>query len=179
MGINGIAAYWGLAEATLFFIVPDVWCSVVGRTNLRAGFVACVWSLLGALAGGLIMFQWGAQDFAQVSLMVESIPAISVAMIEHVRSELVEQGLWAVLLGPISGTPYKLYAIQSAQAGIGVWDFLLISIPARFLRFTLVTLFCHVVLQLLKRGFPDYSPLAILLSGWTIFYLFYFWHMSG
>ena len=41
----------GLAEATLFFIVPDVLLSYIGRDNLRKGLVACLYSLMGAMIG--------------------------------------------------------------------------------------------------------------------------------
>ena len=56
---------WGFAEATLFFVVPDVWLTLIAvRRGLRPALVACGWALAGALAGGLAMYAWGAFDTA-------------------------------------------------------------------------------------------------------------------
>ncbi|GEM_PF-3959884 len=52
MGVNRVALAWGFAEATLFFIVPDVWLTLVARERLRTGLIASLYSLAGALAGG-------------------------------------------------------------------------------------------------------------------------------
>jgi hypothetical protein len=49
VAVNCIAALWAFAEATLFFIVPDVWLSLAGRENLRRGLMACLNALVGAL----------------------------------------------------------------------------------------------------------------------------------
>jgi hypothetical protein len=53
--VNGIAALWGLAEATLFFIVPDVWLTLITVWSPRKALIACLFALLGALAGGALM----------------------------------------------------------------------------------------------------------------------------
>jgi membrane protein YqaA with SNARE-associated domain len=56
MGINLVALIWGFAEASLFFIVPDVWLSFAGREKLSKGIRACVFALAGALIGGAVMY---------------------------------------------------------------------------------------------------------------------------
>ena len=43
-------AVWGFAEATLFFIVPDVLLSYVALKNLRAALLTCFIATGGALA---------------------------------------------------------------------------------------------------------------------------------
>src|SRR5437868_1692315 len=56
------ALAWGYAEATLFFLVPDVLLSWVALRDPRAAGVACFWALAGALLGGATMYAWGAAD---------------------------------------------------------------------------------------------------------------------
>lgn len=51
MVVNRIAALWRFAEATLFFIAPNVWLSLAGRQELRRGLMACLYALAGALLG--------------------------------------------------------------------------------------------------------------------------------
>jgi len=50
------AAAWGLAEATLFFIVPDVLLSWLAAFRPRVAWPAVLTCLVGALAGGVIMY---------------------------------------------------------------------------------------------------------------------------
>jgi hypothetical protein len=40
--VNAIALIWGFAEATLFFVVPDVWLTLAGRDKFHRGLVACL-----------------------------------------------------------------------------------------------------------------------------------------
>lgn len=179
MGVNLIAALWGIAEATLFFIVPDVWLSIVGRENLRVGLIACLYSLLGAIVGGVIMYVWGWQELAGAIGIIEKIPAISTAMVNRVHTDLIEQGVMAMILGPLSGTPYKIFAIQASDTGIGIWLFVLTTIPARLIRFILVTVFCHYALKILAYSKLGRNKLVALITGWMLFYLLYFSMMPG
>ena len=87
MGVNWIAGVWGLAEATLFFFVPDIWLSIAGRKKLRTGLTACLCCLGGALIGGCILYVWGHLDLTGARHLVEKVPAVSQGMIERVRLE--------------------------------------------------------------------------------------------
>ena len=57
-----IASLWGFAEATLFFFVPDIWISILALKNGRQGLIACFYSFVGAVVGGLIMYYLGRAD---------------------------------------------------------------------------------------------------------------------
>ena len=179
MGVNWVAAGWGVAEATLFFFVPDIWLSIAGRKKLRIGWVACLYCLAGALIGGCVMYAWGHCDLAGIQRMVENVPAVSLSMIERVNEDLTHRGVLAIFLGPITGTPYKVYAAHAAAAGIGLWLFLLISIPARMIRFVLVTAACHYVLKFIGCSGRDKLSLSLVILFWIIFYIFYFNAMTG
>lgn len=174
MGVNLIAALWAFAEATLFFIVPDLWTSIVGRDKLRRGLIACLYSVAGALAGGSSLYFWGSLDPTGATFVLEKTPAVSAEMITRVREDLNNLGGWAILFGPLSGTPYKLYAAQAAEAGFPLFWFLLISIPARLVRFMAVTTICHYALRALKHLGFRVKPLTILLTAWTLFYVAFF-----
>ncbi len=99
-------------------------------------------------------------------------------MIADVRSQLDERGLVALFIGPLIGTPYKIYALEAAGAGFGIWGFLLISIPARLLRFVLVTSVVALVSKGLKRFVQVRRLQLILVVAWISFYTFYFYVMS-
>ena len=172
----GVAAAWGFAEATLFFIVPDVWLSLVAARSIRAGLRACAWALAGALAGGALMYGAAAAAPEAVRGAVRRVPAISAPMVEAVRSQLASRGLGAVLVGPAQGRPYKIYASEWGASRRGLGGFLAVSVPARLVRFLLSVVAAAALARLLapwtrRRAAPER---AVLLTLWSIFYLMYF-----
>ncbi len=179
MVVNLVAGLWALAEATLFFIVPDVWLSLAGRRRLQTGLTACLFALGGALLGGALIYGWGLRDQAGATALMEKLPAISPAMVARVQDDLTTHGALAIVFGPLSGTPYKLYAAQAGEAGIGFVLFMLVSVPARGIRFVLVTAGVHYALRLMASGPIARHPVVLILIAWTLFYLFYFAMMPG
>ncbi len=179
MVVNLAAGLWGLAEATLFFIVPDVWLSLAGRRCLKTGLQACLWALAGALAGGALVYAWGVYDRPGALAVIESVPAISPVMVERVATQLAGHGVLAIFVGPLTGTPYKLYAAHAADANIGWIVFMLMSVPARGIRFVLVTTGVHCILRYLVPARARTHPTALILSAWVLFYACYFAVMPG
>jgi len=173
MGLRAAALFWGLAEATLFFIVPDVLLSAVALRDRARALWLCVWALAGALCGGLIMYLWGQHDVEQVGSALAAVPAISEAMLARVGADLERIGSLATLLGPLSGTPYKIYAALSPEAGISLVAFGLVSIPARVIRFLLVTTITSWIAGTLLRDASDRCRLSLLLALWAVFYMAY------
>jgi len=120
------------------------------------------------------MFAWAVRSPATAERALDAVPAISAAAIDSVREAIRARGAAAVFLGPLSGTPYKIYAVESAIVGLGLARFLAISVPARLLRFALVTLlFGGMARGPLRR----WSPARLALTHgavWGLFYLVYF-----
>ena len=172
--MNLVALLWGFAEATVFFIVPDVWLSYAARERLRTGLIACLYALCGAVAGGVLMYWWGSRSAQSALEVLELLPAVDTLMIERVAGELTESGPLALFYGPVTGTPYKLYAVQASGAGVGAAAFVLVSIPARLTRFVLITVASHYVLAALAKRWPPVNRIALLLFAWTAFYAWYF-----
>ena len=81
MGIIIAATLWGFAEATVFFIVPDVFLSVLAMFDMSKALVACLYALFGALVGGVVMYNWGIVDLAGALRVLDTLPSISVGML--------------------------------------------------------------------------------------------------
>ena len=81
---NALAGLWGLAEATLFFIVPDVLLSWLAMRGLRAALVACLFALCVALIGGSVIWMIAQQEPELLRRLFVSIPAIDGAMLASV-----------------------------------------------------------------------------------------------
>ena len=150
---SSVALLWGFAEASFFFIVPDVLLSWYAISSLKRALLASLFALIGALFGGAVVWLWALNDPDTIRSFFVLIPAINEAMMVDVRTQLSETGVFALFMGPLLGVPYKLYALEAANLGIGLATFLSVSIPARLIRFVAVTVFIGVIGQLLQRKF--------------------------
>lgn len=175
-----VAFFWGLAEATFFFIVPDVFTSRLVLKNTQQGFVACLWCLAGALPGGALLYFLGQDPHLQGDLAgaMTYLPGISDSLARQAGSGLMEHGLSALFIGVVSGIPYKLYALQAAWAGAGLGTFLLVSAAARLLRFLIVTGFAWLLGSKVMPNLTLATKLRIHAGSWILFYVVYFWRMG-
>ena len=170
------AALWGFGEAVFFFIVPDVLITMIAaRRRLRAALLAALIAAAAALAGGWLMYAWGAGTSQKIVFgFLDVIPAVSREMIHRALTDMQAHGAWAMLWGAFSGTPYKIYAALAPHAGVSLAAFLLVSIPARLLRFVLVALLAHGAATILQRLVPRIHPLWLWAGFWLIFYGLWF-----
>lgn len=159
--------------------MPDVWLSLLARSSLKAAIVACFYALAGALLGGMLVYGLASLHPATVTRLIEKIPAISPGMIARVRLDLEQQGVWAMVAGPLQGIPYKIFASQVPQAGISLTTFLVYSIPARLLRFLAVAVACFAGVRILERWRSRRFALNALILAWVVFYALYFWRMPN
>jgi len=173
---HAVAATWGCAEATVFFIVPDLWTSWLALENPRRGFATTVSALTGALAGGAVTYQVARQMGQETTRqLLVSVPGISDPMVDQVERELDEQGWTALVLGPTRGVPYKIYARTLAHGNSPFGTFMALSVPARMGRFLAVTGGVAALGKLAERsGFGKWAKRALFVGGWGAFYAWYF-----
>src|SRR5258708_8634740 len=127
---------WGFAEATLFFIVPDVLLTFIALYSFRRSVKVLAFILLGALAGGTLMFYAGQHSPDQAKAVVLRVPFVSSTMFEKTHQSFERNGIWALTKGPASGIPYKVYCVQASRYS-GWPMFLVASVIARMERFAL------------------------------------------
>jgi len=171
---NLLAVVWGLAEATVFFLIPDVLLSWIAIQNRRRALVACTWVTAGALSGGAILWLVGRNNPEAARQIFTFLPAITADMIIGVNDQLERNGLIALFIGPFVGTPYKIYAVEAASLGYGLGIFLLISLPARLLRFAIVSLVAGTICQMLSPKVSLRNLRIIHLVFWLGLYGVYF-----
>ncbi len=171
---NVLAFVWGLAESTVFFIVPDVLLTRLALSDFRRACVAGLWAATGALFGGTALWFAARHDAAQFFLNAfDWLPGISRGLIVRTAQALDAHGLTAVATGALSGQPYKLYAVHAGAQDIPLTGFLIVSAVARFARFTLTTTVAWLAGRVL-RHLPEASRLRLHLYAWLIFYSCYF-----
>jgi membrane protein YqaA with SNARE-associated domain len=174
VGLNAVAALWGFAEATLFFIVPDVLLSWIALTCLRRALWACCWALGGALLGGLIMYSWGATRLESAEAALALQPAVDQQMLHEVREQIEQSGLKALFAGPLEGRPYKIYAVYAGALRVNLPGFLLISIPARLLRFVVISCLTAFLAQKVLTFTSLRAQRIALCVCWVTFYAWFF-----
>jgi hypothetical protein len=170
--------FWGFAEASFFVLIPDIAITFVALfAGLRPGLRAVGWALVGAVAGGLVVFvaphAWQA-FFAY-------LPGISAAIMADAAARLAADGWWAVVVGPAAGIPYKLYAAEAAIQGFPWWELVAVTPFARGWRFLLACLGAYaigVLLRWRRIGAPILRwPWAIVACHaifWILVYVRYF-----
>lgn len=176
---DALAALWGVAEATVFFVVPDVLLTWIALRSYRRAFIACLWALGGALLGGCVLWFVGNADPEPARALFVSLPAIDDGMIANVRTQMLNDGLIALFVGPLIGTPYKIYAVEAGNLGLGLGVFLLVSIPARLARFALAVVFAGAISRVLLRRVSLSVLRALHVVLWFVFYAWYFHAMTG
>ena len=166
---------WGFAEATLFFTVPDVLLTyAVIRVGWRKALGLLLFVLSGALLGGAAMYGLAAINTETARATVDSVPLISRDMIERAAQEMRGDWLWNMIVGAMTGTPYKVYAIEAPGAGVPFVAFMLGSVPARSIRWLLTLAFAALVVAALNRAGLAKIAVPLWASMWIAFYLFYY-----
>jgi membrane protein YqaA with SNARE-associated domain len=175
---RGIAltAVWGFAEATLFFIVPDVVVTFIAlRRGFRAGWIAGAWAALAAVLGGIVIYVWAARDPATVERVLDLVPAISINQIGRAKAETGADWIMALMRGAFIGNPYKLYAAASGEQAVPLLAFLPMSFVARILRFLLAGTAARAVAVALAR----IGMARLQVPAWAIFWImFYAWYLT-
>lgn len=174
-----IAFVWGLAEATVFFIVPDVLLTRLALKDFRSAWIASLWAVGGALLGGTVLYLAARNGVAPfLPDAFDRIPGISPGLIERTGIGLQNQGLPALASGALSGQPYKLYAVHAGLQNLPLLPFIGASAAARLARFLLTAALVWAIGLGLRRKSETFR-LRLHLGGWVAFYVFYFTLMPG
>jgi hypothetical protein len=172
-----LGLFWGLAEATLFFIVPDVLLTLLALFSFRrsAQLLACI--MLGALAGGTMMFYFGEKDPPQAQALVLQVPFVSPAMSVKTQQGFQRDGIWTLVRSPGNGIPYKVYCVQASR--YSRWPlFLTVSAGARLERFVPFWLLASA-LGLAFRKRIHRRPLVPAVVHACLWILGYAWYWSA
>jgi membrane protein YqaA with SNARE-associated domain len=175
-----IAFIWGFAEATAFFIVPDVYLGFVALFNWRRGLSAMLAALLGAMVGGSVMYTLAMNNPSGINLFLTRVPLIDRALVEEVANQTHLHGLAAVLTGPFRGTPYKIYAAQAGEQSLSLLYFVLMTIPARFQRFFPVVLAFGGIGKWLGTFWEKYTKWVVssYVLLWVFIYLVFIYFFN-
>ncbi len=172
------AAAWGFAEATVFFIVPDVLLTRLALRDLRLALAAAAYAVGGALLGGTLLWWAAGHGHApQLLAAFAYLPGIFPRLVHDTGAAIGADGLKALFVGGFVGTPYKLLATHAGATGIGLAPFLAVSLAARLSRFVVTILVAWAAGRALTA--PSLrAKLWLHALAWLAFYAWYFTVMS-
>lgn len=174
------AALWGAAEASFFFLVPDILLTAAAvRHGLKAGLLLSVCAAVVAALSGAALWEWARHDPVLARAAMLRVPAVGPDLLARVHGEF--DGGWPLhlALGAISGVPYKLYAVEAGARGVPLWLFVPVSFAARLMRFVLtVTAAAAARAGLARLGRP-YRAMPVWAFAWTLVYAVYFTIRAG
>ena len=175
-----LAVTWGLAEATMFFIVPDVLLTRIAiLRGWRQALRACCWALAGAMVGGVLVYYAAATGHSPgLSRWFDWLPGISPSLMAQAHDGLEDHGLVVLWRGAFGGIPYKLYAMQAGAMHIGWIMFLLVSAVTRLARFVATSLVAWVLAKTALRFCSRAYLQVIHVAVWVAFYAVYFIRFS-
>jgi len=169
-----LAFAWGVAEGTLFFLVPDVLISLAAALDPRRALKHIAAAAFGAVLAGAIMYGWATRNPIAARWTVTRVPFVSMRMLTRVESQYRSYGIGAIFIAPLTGTPYKIYAV-TAPSRVSEPAFLLATLPARAYRFFLVWALAGFAGTWLRKScrFTPAQILATHCSIWLVFYAIY------
>ena len=175
-GVVALAALWGSAEATLFFVVPDVLMSwlAVARGS-RAMLVASLAAALAAALGGVLVVLAARRAPEATFSIIAALPAIDASMVEATcaRFAAAGGGFAELLRGAFTGVPYKIFAACEGRGGHGPWSFAALTPLVRWPRFVLAGLIAHGLDLVARRRLSRRVRLGLIAAFWCVFYAAY------
>lgn len=135
------------------------------------GAMASLAAALGAMIGGAAMWLWSANAPDAALKVVAAVPSVSDAMIDKARGDMAREGwIIASLKGPLTSTPYKVYAALAPQAGASLPAFAAAALPVRLPRFLLVAAAFSLIGAIMRGRVGPKTLLAVFTTGWLLFY---------
>jgi len=166
------AGLWGYAEATRFWLIPDIllgWITLNRPRSLAASVIAAT---VGAVIGGVRM-HWDARD---EHARLTEIPGINDALLLDAHERFASRGWVAVVRAPLDGIPYKVYATESGLAGKPLPELIAWTLLARLWRFILVAAAAALGGRVFARSVRRSEGLwlAGTIGFWVFVYVRYF-----
>lgn len=169
------AALWGVAEATFFFIVPDVLLTFATvRFGARAGVRLSLVAAAAAALAGITMWGWGHHDIASARAAMLMVPAVGADLVERAAAEMKHWWALHLVVGAVTGLPYKLYAVAAGARGINLLLFVPASFVARLTRFLFSVGLTALPMAVLSRLDRKQWTWRLVTAAWIILYAGYF-----
>jgi hypothetical protein len=170
-----IGGIWGAAEASFFFVVPDLWLGLVGLLAPRRAGAAFAATIAGAVVGAAVLFGVSRSAGAAVEAYQAALPGLSSDQLTRARTELADHGLGVMVGFPFQGYPLKVGVHEAAQLDVDLSQVAVFAILNRLARvgpFVLLTTVAGTVLTLWIHR-REALVVTVYGTAWALFYGWY------
>jgi len=166
------AGLWGYAEATRFWLIPDILLGWITLNRPRSSVSSVIAATAGAVIGGIRMHRHAPDEHARLS----EIPGINAALLLDAHERFASRGWVAVVRAPLDGIPYKVYATESGLAGKPQGELIAWTLVARLWRFVLSAAAAALIGHVFSRSVRRNQGLWLTgtLGFWVFVYVRYF-----
>ncbi|HEY6202179.1 MAG TPA: hypothetical protein VI056_03980 [Candidatus Limnocylindria bacterium] len=166
------AGLWGYAEATRFWLIPDILLGWIALNRPRSIVVSVAAATVGAVMGGVRMHRHAREERARLT----EIPGINDALLIDAHERFASRGWVAVARAPLDGIPYKVYATESGLAGKPEGELIAWTMLARLWRFILSAAAAGLIGRVFSRSVrrSEGRWLAGTIAFWVFVYVRYF-----
>ncbi len=176
LATNALAFAWGLAEATIFFILPDVLLTRLALRDPRSALRAGLSTLAGAVIGGTLLWFIVHENHDRTQVVLNTldwIPGITRDLMVRTAQALHTHGFLALGTGALLGQPYKLFAVHAGAQEVALTTFLLASVAGTAVRIALTTTLAWLAGRVFAAKPLDFV-LRLQLWLWMGLYAAYF-----
>jgi hypothetical protein len=175
---------WGLAEATVFFIVPDVLLCYWALKSAKEALASTLGVVAGAMLGGVMLYlslDLDPDRYEFFHAIWNYLPGFRLKMADIAAEHLRAGGAAGLLAGPTSGIPYRVYVLEAWQLKLPLGEILLWTPIARLERIVIapiIVLALRLVTErLLAPRFKqirwDWVLAALVVTYWIGLYVWY------
>ncbi|MCA1674021.1 MAG: 1-acyl-sn-glycerol-3-phosphate acyltransferase [Actinomycetota bacterium] len=124
-----VALLWGVAEGIAWPVVPDFVVAPLALAAPRRFLLLAGAAVAGSVVGGSVAHALGSAGAGDA--LLAHVPLVTERMTAQAGRWLDLEGPHALLRQPLSGIPYKVFAYQAPDHGVGAVSFALFSALAR------------------------------------------------
>lgn len=159
-----LTVVWAFFEALVWPVVPDLLLLPLILVAPARSFALVAAAAAGSLAGGTVGYLAGSGSIG--AHLLAAAPLVTDRMIASAGATLAERGAAGLLAQPLSGIPYKAFALQASPASVDLPGYLMMTAVARGARFAVVAAIAALMGRLFRplwqRALPVFLPLYAL-----------------
>jgi 1-acyl-sn-glycerol-3-phosphate acyltransferase len=122
LGRSATAFGWAVAEAVLWPLMPEAALVPLAAATPAAWWQLATASILGSSLGGAVGHALGRRGWS--GWLLGHAPLVLPAMVGAADAWLADEGARGVLHQPLSGVPYKVFALRAGARGVPLAPFL-------------------------------------------------------
>jgi membrane protein YqaA with SNARE-associated domain len=159
-----LAAGWGAAEALIWPLMPEAALVPLSTTAPKAWWCFALASTLGSTIGGCASYAIGRRLVG--AGWPDRLPLVRRPMVAAADAWLGREGPRGVLHQPLSGVPFKVFALLAGIRRLPPGPFLAWSASGRGARFALVCAAAALTGSVARPAIRRHG--GVLLAGWAV-----------